>query len=451
MRISPHTNLLIFYFGFSIVQSLLIIKLNTHPMIAWLPTLVFAAAAGMDVVRSASLKKGLSIRSPNIVRMTKNKETKFALIVSNHQAAPRQLKIGIFFAANKFQADESQSTRVNPGKSNTMEWPVTGLKQGMHPLHSCQVETLSLFRLWTLRYTFDLECELRVYPNLKEERKILASGSLDSGYGIHSQSRLGKGREFERLREYLPGDLYEDIHWKATARRGKPVTKIYQVERTQDVYVLIDAARLSARDAASFSDNEHSTGSTPRTILEKYITTALSVGMAAQRQGDNFGLAVFSDQMKKFIRAGNGKSHHMACRDALYTVEPDPVTPDFLECITFIGNKIRKRALLIMFTHLDDPAVAEDLFTHIDMLSRRHLVMVNMLNPADARPLFSSNDVNCKADIYDRLSGHMVWTALREMEKNFQRLGVGFFIHKSNALTFNTISHYIRIKQRQAL
>ena len=57
---------------------------------------------------------------------------------------------------------------------------------------------------------------------------------------------IGKGREFEKLREYIPGDSYDEIHWKATAKRGRPVTKVFQIERTQEVYVVIDASRLSA-------------------------------------------------------------------------------------------------------------------------------------------------------------------------------------------------------------
>ena len=64
-------------------------------------------------------------------------------------------------------------------------------------------------------------------------------------FGVHAQRQVGQGREFEKLREYAPGDSYIDIHWKATAKRGRPVTKLYQVERTQEVYVIIDASRLA--------------------------------------------------------------------------------------------------------------------------------------------------------------------------------------------------------------
>ena len=87
-----------------------------------------------------------------------------------------------------------------------------------------------------------------MYPNLFDERKHVAALFLNRGhYGIHSQRIMGKGREFEKLREYSHGDSMQDVHWKASAKRGALVTKVFQVERTQEVYVLVDSSRLSAR------------------------------------------------------------------------------------------------------------------------------------------------------------------------------------------------------------
>ena len=93
-------------------------------------------------------------------------------------------------------------------------------------------------------------CELRVYPDLRAERRQAAAVFLTrNGLGSHAQRQVGRGRDFEKLRDYVAGDSIEDISWKATARRQKPVSKVFQVERTQEVYVVIDASRLSGRSA----------------------------------------------------------------------------------------------------------------------------------------------------------------------------------------------------------
>src|SRR5207249_6090507 len=108
-------------------------------------------------------------------------------------------------------------------------------------------------------------------PNLFSERKQLVALFLNRGtFGLHAQRQIGKGRDFEKLREYIPGDSFDEIHWKASAKRGRPVTKVFQIERTQEVYVIIDASRLSARSVESrgqrFDGREQSRDFIPSTL-----------------------------------------------------------------------------------------------------------------------------------------------------------------------------------------
>src|SRR2546430_17663496 len=91
--------------------------------------------------------------------------------------------------------------------------------------------------------------------------------------------------------------------------------------------------------------------------LERFITAALVLGLAAEQQGDLFGLVTFTDKVGAFLRARNGKAHYNACRDAVYTLQPQIVTPDFDELATFIRLRLRRRALLIFLTSLDDPVL----------------------------------------------------------------------------------------------
>lgn len=425
--------------------------------VVWWGFAGFAAVAAADMF--ISRESGISVVFPDIVRMAKNRKITFPVTVSGPE--PSLVKIGFLLPGNRFAFPHEQEARLTeearPAEkavSVSIQWPVTGVKQGQFILDACHVETASRLGFWAVRRRIPLQCEFRVYPDMMPERRALAALFPESGFGLHARKSVGKGREFERLREYLPGDNYEDIHWKATARRGIPVSKMYQIERTQDVYVLIDAARMSARNARAFSGPGEDLSDDKRTkesILEKYITAALSVGMAAEHQGDNFGVGVFSDRMERFIPAGNSKAHYTACRDALYTIEPRKVTPDFTECITFAGNRIRKRSLLIIMTTLDDAAIADSLLNNIHILSRRHLVTVNMLRPVTARPLFSSEDISSVDDIYRSLGGHYLWHFLRECEGALSKLGTGFFLHPYQAFTLNTISHYMTLKKRQVL
>ncbi|HEY2952599.1 MAG TPA: DUF58 domain-containing protein, partial [Verrucomicrobiae bacterium] len=288
--------------------------------------------------------------------------------------------------------------------------------------------------------------------------------------------QVGKGRDFEKLREYIPGDSYDEIHWKATAKRGHPVTKIFQIERTQEVYVVIDASRLSARAVESTADSSvvigqwsvaKATDHGPRTtdheqqttdstssqtsILERFITSALILGLAAERQGDLFGLLTFTNTVETFVRAKNGQAHYDACRDALYTLHPRIVTPDFDELATFIRLRLRRRALLIFLTALDDPVLAENFTRSMDLLARQHLVLVNMMKPPGANPLFTDAGVSTTDDLYRSLGGHLQWHNLRELEKVLQRRGVRFSLLDNERMSTQLVSQYVGVKQRQLI
>ena len=100
--------------------------------------------------------------------------------------------------------------------------------------------------------------------------------------------------------------------------------------------------------------------------------------IAAERQGDHFGFVSFDDRLRSFIPAKSGKAHFGACRDAIYNLKTSLVSPDFNEVFSFIGSRLRRRALLVFLTSLDDPLLAESFSHAIEVISRRHLILVGM-------------------------------------------------------------------------
>jgi uncharacterized protein (DUF58 family) len=327
------------------------------------------------------------------------------------------------------------------------------------------VEGSSPLGFWVVRRTLPVNCELRVYPNLMSDRENLAALFLNrSAFGLHAQRQIGKGREFEKLREYVPGDGYDEIHWKATARRGRPITKVFQIERTQEIYVVIDASRLSARETvpgSKFQVPGSPGGSMSQlgtwnpelgtSTLERYITAGLMLGLAAERQGDLFGLLTFTDKVQNFVRARNGKAHYSACRDALYTLQPQIVSPDFDELCTFIRLRMRRRTLLFFLTSLDDPVLAESFVRNMDLIRRQHLVLVNMIQPPGVAPVFTNPNVASVDQLYQHLGGHFQWSKLRELEKVLKRRGVQFSLLGNERLSAELVSQYLNVKRRQLL
>jgi uncharacterized protein (DUF58 family) len=430
---------------------------------------LFFALALLDAVLGLGVLDGISVELPKVVRLSKDHVGELELLIRNERQKEREVRFGLPFPREISPAQDDLTARL-PAASplSKLRWPCTAHYRGSFRLHQCHLEAASPLGFWGIRAIRPVNGELRVYPDLLTERRTVGAVFLNRGtLGAHAQRQVGKGREFEKLREYVPGDGFDEIHWKATARRGRPVTKVFQIERTQEVYVIVDASRLSARPVAtndrgklaetvsptSPARNLHTSIvlPPPATALERFVTAALVLGLAAEQQGDLFGLVTFSDHIHKFVRARNGKAHYSACRDAIYTLQPERVTPDFEELCTLLRLRLRKRALLVFLTALDDPLLAESFARSIELICRHHLVLVNMIQPAGVRPLFSDASVTHLDEVYRALGGHLQWQSLRELGMTLQRRGVGFSLVNDERLSADLVTQYFNVKRRQAL
>lgn len=433
--------------------------------------LLLLLLAVLDAALAYSSLEGIRVELPKVVRLSKDREGAIDLQVRNELKNARRLRLGLALPP-EIHSPEEDLLAVLPAKTelSRLHWLCTPLKRGNYVLDKCYLEGLSQWGFWAVRSAVPARSEIRVYPNLLSERKGVAALFLNRGnFGAHALRQVGKGRDFEKLREYIPGDSYDEIHWKATAKRGRPVTKVFQIERTQEVYVIIDASRLSARESqrdkesvaggpwsgagtnvAGRSTTDHGLR-TGDSVLERFIMAGLILGVAAEQQGDLFGLLTFSDKVHSFVRAKNGQAHYNACRDALYTLQPRIVTPDFDELCAFIRLRLRRRALLVFLTALDDPVLAESFVRNLDLICRQHLILVNMMQPAGARPLFTDDGVSSVDDVYRQLGGHVLWHNLRELDKVLQRRGVRFSMLNDERLSAQLVTQYLNVKRRQLI
>lgn len=426
--------------------------------------LLFVALALLDAALSSGTLDGISIELPRIVRLSKDRLGAVCIHIKNERQAARRLRLGLPFPREIQTETEDLATLLPPGSLlSQLSWPCTPNQRGNFVIDKCYLETTSPWGFWSVRAACPVQSEIRVYPNLMDERRAVGALFLNRGHlGMHMQRQVGRGREFEKLREYSPGDGYDEIHWKATAKRGRPITKVFQIERTQEVYVILDASRLSGRKQTSRREGERATAHRPHPApaashidgvpaLERFVNAALVLGLAAEQQGDLFGLMTFSDRVQSFVRAKNGKAHYTACRDALYTLQPQIVSPDFDEVCSFIRLRLRRRALLVFLTALDDPVLAESFVRNMDLICRQHLVFVNMFQPAGVAPLFANPQVGSLDDIYQQLGGHARWHDLRELEKTLQHRGVRFSLLENEKMSAQLVTQYLEVKQRQLL
>ncbi|MBF0227536.1 MAG: DUF58 domain-containing protein [Desulfobacterales bacterium] len=466
LSIVPSSGLLILIASIFIPVSIFMaISLENTYLWLCLAISIFITVIFDALISKARLSK-IYIIFPNIIRLSKGKEGIVNVFIQNTDDLKLIVRVGIGFPKEIIPLTYDIKITIDKSidKSNdsqfSINWPCIAIKQGYFLMEECYVETLSFIGLWNIRGLFKGITEIRVYPNLHNESKKVKQLLSKNNIGYHLIRQIGKGKDFEQLREYMEGDSYDDICWKATAKRMKPVTKVYQIEKTQNIYLAIDNSRLSSRILGRINLPQTYLDSEPymenfilnTSILQKYIECSLVMGAIIQKQGDMFGLIVFSDRVKKFIKAKNGKTHYNACMDLVYTLDHEEVNPDYSELFSFIGTNIRRRSLIIVLTNLDDALMAENFIKTSKIIKNKHIIIANMLKSSNTHPLFMpSNPIQTIDEVYSHLAGHFLWANLKNIEKILNQHGIGFSMLKEDTMSIELISQYFSVKQRQAL
>jgi uncharacterized protein (DUF58 family) len=362
------------------------------------------------------------ISAPTSLKAFKNRALQFVLHVKTEEGNRGHLQLPELGVEAAFEG------------AGDLPLSFTPAKRGFIRLSKCAVISHSPWGLWRVVSTKKLNTEIRVHPDLTRNptAKLLLAARIG---GTRIERLAGRGREFERLREYVSGDSYDEIYWKATARRNKPVVRIFQMERTQDIYAILDSSRLSARHDAA----------------EEYVNAALILALAVENLGDNFGIVTFSDRVHRFLPAMRGREHFARCRDAVYDLEAQRVAPDFAELFTFLQTQIRRRSLLLFLTDLTDPIVGETFVREGPLLARRHVVAISRLSSQEDGPVFTTALPDSVDDISRKLANHIHWGRQRDLAKQLQHSGIRVLCLRADSAAKDLVEHYREIKERQIL
>ena len=419
--------------------------------VAWM---LFAAILFLSLLDARSAVhhfRRLKMEFPERIDLIRNREDFLQFRVCEPSGTVRKVRLWLELPAETTSTWSEFSGTIPKGEDGLrIKWPLTGTGRGKHLLPRCRLGIASPLGLWDQYGSVAAGTKIRVYPDLFGESGKGAAMLLRKNPGAHVLRQTGQGRDFEKLRDYLPGDSMSDIHWRVTAKRGRLVTKEYQVERTQEIYVAVDTSRLSARSFDTV-ENADQRGTPRGPLIERYISAALSLGATVQNHGDKFGMLAFNRRILRFIRAGSGKTHFRTCLDAAFNLYAEAVTPDFEELASFILQNLRRRVLLLVLTNLDDPALAESFVQGMKTVSRRHLVLVHTAKPALARPLFSNPQLSEPDEVYRELGGHLLHQNLCELQIVLGRHSIGFFPSERENLYAEMVSQYLSVKRRQIL
>lgn len=220
-------------------------------------------------------------------------------------------------------------------------------------------------RQWRLPHTTTVQ----VYPNyrLAARMELLGRRSHLLRTGLHSLRRRGEGRTFESLRDYVQGDDTRHMDWKATARRRKPIVREYEVERHQNVLLMLDAGRMMTATVGSL------------TKLDCAVNAAMLVTHAAVTHGDKVGLLVFAEEVLAYLPPRAGRQQVGRVLEALYRIQPSLIEPDYGAAFRYLATRRLQRALILVFTDLVDARASARLLRHVAALMPHHLALLTVI------------------------------------------------------------------------
>lgn len=338
-------------------------------------------------------------------------------------------------------------------------WPWTAeialLRRGLWPGPRVGIERQSRFRIWRLRRWFDVPTPLRIDADLRPGRQqILRSRVYRMLVASKQTPWTGHGRDFERLREYQSGDTYSEIAWKSTARRGVPVTRLFQWEQKQEVYFVVDQSRTSALvlDPAADPESAARRERTPRRMLDLAVETALVGATVALELGDEFGLVTYADGATSWLRAGSGQAQFHRFRDRLLNLEPLPTTADYEALFADIRVRLRRRAYLVLLADLTERSISDSLRHGVGLVRSSHALLMTSILPAHVRPAFSPREtLKTDQDVYAALAGDRENQRLAALARRLRQLDVQLRYVPAEKFLGTAVEGYLENKREQRL
>ena len=285
-----------------------------------------------------------------------------------------------------------------------------------------------------------LEQTVRVYPNIEEAQRMRIY--LIRSRQIELEKRLkrqrGHGREFESLRDYRPGDEFRDICWSVTARRGKLITKVHQIERSQTIWLVLDAGRLLRARVDGL------------TKLDYTISAALSLAQVAFYSGDRVALLAYGRRPQQRVGPGRGVGHLRVLMESLAQVRPEAFEADHLLAAESMMSQQGRRSLVVWLTDLAETAATPEVIECAAKMASRHLVLLGVIGQPELRRLIAAEPASGN-EMYRYTAALEVVQRRELLLRRLRQQGALTLEVDASRMWTALVNRYLEVKERSLL
>ncbi|MHB9036040.1 MAG: DUF58 domain-containing protein [Armatimonadota bacterium] len=291
------------------------------------------------------------------------------------------------------------------------------------------------------QYKISAKQSIKVYPNLLDMRRYEIG--LRREHAVQPGLRLarihGRGTEFESLRDFVPDDEFRAVDWKATARRGKLVTRQYQQERSQNVLIVLDCGRIMGPVISGLTRLDHG------------INASMMLAHVAASKGDKVGLMAFGEDIISYSPPKSGKAQTLNLLRLAYNLEDAAGDSNYYRAVPYLARKWTRRSLIVFFTDLVDAESSKPLISQIASLTKKHLCMVVSM----ADPALKVDGEECRVlnteDAFKAAAARQVLQARKQAAARLARAGAIVLDVPPEKFTPSVVNEYLSVKSRGLL
>ena len=386
------------------------------------------------ITKKPSIKRNLSDRLSNgdvnkvTIRIRNKMKVSYDATVIDE--LPEQLQV----------RDFSMKTTLVANKDILLSYTIRPTERGNYEFGNIILYMQSALGLVSRRVTSTASKTVSVYPSYLQLRnyQLNAQGSVLNEKGSKSMRKLGHSMEFEQIKEYVTGDDFRSVNWKATSRKGNLMVNNYTDEKSQQVYCIIDKGRLMKMPFNGL------------TLLDYAINSTLVLSHVCLQKQDKIGLITFANKMGTLIPASRNPVQRDKIIEFLYKQETGFLEPDFELLYLQIRSKIKQRSLLILYTNMESLNGLKRQLPYLRSIARHHLLLVVFFENTELISLAHAEALNLE-DVYVKTIAEKFNFEKRLIIKELQKYGIASVLSTPEALTINALNKYLELKKRQAI
>jgi len=332
------------------------------------------------------------------------------------------------------------NTKIGAKESKIINYDLRPVKRGEYGFGTVNVYALSPIAFVKRRFRLGMPVTVPVYPSYLQMRKyqLMAISNRLSEVGVKKIRRIGHSMEFEQIKEYVLGDDYRTLNWKATARRGQLMVNHYTDEKSQQIYCVIDKGRIMKMPFDGVS------------LLDYAINASLVLCNVALLKQDKAGLITFSEQIGSFLPADKKAIQMQAILETLYNQKTRYLESDFERLYTLIRTKISQRSLVVLFTNFESFSGLQRQLPFLRSIAKHHLLLVVFFENTELKKLIDKEATNIE-NIYIQTIAEKFSLEKKRIVKELQQYGIISILTAPQNVTVNTVNKYLELKARQAI